>query len=469
MPVLQACRDVGLGAILVQPVSLGERKFVITVLFEQSPPDLPALGDGLFDLVDTLRPAMFRHVAEEQQHLLGAALDAASDSVLIVQAGPAAGAAPSILYASDAVSRVTGWQRSEIVGASPALFMGPETDRRQLAAIRAAARAGRRIRAELLGHRKDGSNVWVETEISTLSDAGGVPTHWIAIQRDITRRRADERALAERNRAFRLIFEDNPLPICIYEEATLRFLEVNAAAVRVFGWSRDEFLGLTIADLRPPEQRAGVVSELAARGGGYHNVGPLPNLTRTGEVLYVQIASQPMRFQDRHARIAVIADVTELRRAQEALLQSERLSTIGQITGGVAHDFNNLLTVVMLNLSDALAEAPAGSALHDMLDSALYAANRGAELTSQLLSYARRQTLRPQVVGLHEQLGRVVPLLRRALAARHRAGNRVRRRRVDGERRPRAVGNRGDEPGAERPRRPAGRRADHARGRLPHG
>ncbi len=419
MPVLQACRDVGLGAILVQPVSLGERKFVITVLFEQSPPDLPALGDGLFDLVDTLRPAMFRHVAEEQQHLLGAALDAASDSVLIVQAGPAAGAAPSILYASDAVSRVTGWQRSEIVGASPALFMGPETDRRQLAAIRAAARAGRRIRAELLGHRKDGSNVWVETEISTLSDAGGVPTHWIAIQRDITRRRADERALAERNRAFRLIFEDNPLPICIYEEATLRFLEVNAAAVRVFGWSRDEFLGLTIADLRPPEQRAGVVSELAARGGGYHNVGPLPNLTRTGEVLYVQIASQPMRFQDRHARIAVIADVTELRRAQEALLQSERLSTIGQITGGVAHDFNNLLTVVMLNLSDALAEAPAGSALHDMLDSALYAANRGAELTSQLLSYARRQTLRPQVVGLHEQLGRVVPLLRRALAARH--------------------------------------------------
>jgi PAS domain S-box-containing protein len=419
MPVLQASRDVGMRAILVQPVSLGERRFVITVLFEQTPPDLQALGDGLFDLVDALRPAMFRHVAEEQQHLLGAALDAASDSVLIVQAGPPAEGEPRILYASAAASRVTGWTRSEIVGATASRFVGPETDRRQLAAIRAATRAGRSIRTELLGHRKDGSQVWVETEISTLADAGGVPTHWIAIQRDITRRRAEERAMAERNRAFRLIFEDNPLPICIFEQDSLRFVEVNAAALRQYGWSRAEFLTLGVADLHPPEQRAEVPSMVAACGDAYRHFGPLSHVTRTGEVLQVQIASQPIQLQGRRARIAVVTDITELRAAQEALLQSERLSTIGQITGGVAHDFNNLLTVVMLNLGDALAEVPAGSALHGMLDSALYAASRGAELTSQLLSYARRQTLRPQVIGLHEQLGRLVPLLRRALAGRH--------------------------------------------------
>ena len=419
MPVLRACREVGMRAILVQPVNLGARKFVLTLLFEQAQPELQALSDRLFELVDTLRPAMFRHVAEEQQRLLGAALDAASDSVLIVQAESAARSVPRILYASAAVSRVTGWERHEIVGATPEMFMGPATDRRQLAAIRAATRAGRRIRTELQGVRKDGSTVWVETEISTLADAHGVPTHWIAIQRDITRRRADEHARAERNRALRLIFEDNPLPIFIYEEATLRILEVNAAAVRMYGWSRDEFLGLHIHALRVPEQRAGLAAELAAHGDGYRLISPICNLTRSGEVVHVQTASHPIRFQGRAARIAVVADITELRRAQEALLQSERLSTIGQITGGVAHDFNNLLTVVMLNLGDALAEVPPGSALHGMLDSALYAASRGAELTGQLLSYARRQTLRPQIVGLQQLLSRLTPLLTRALGPRH--------------------------------------------------
>ena len=424
LPLLQASWEAGLRAMLVQPVSLGERKFVIVQQFDRPPPNLQTLSEHLFDLVDTLRPAMFRHVAEEQQRLLRAALDAASDSVLIVQAGPGAHGDPRILdarilYASAAVSRVTGWERSEIVGASPGIFMGPETDRRQLAAVRAAVRAGRRIRTELRGHRKDGSHVWVETEISTLADAAGMPTHWIAIQRDITQRRADERALAERNRAFRLIFENNPLPIFIYDETTLRFLEANAAAVRMYGWSRDEFLGLRVSDLRPPEQRAAVAAELARFGDGFRRMGPLCNLTRTGEVLHVQTASQPIQWHGRRARIAVVSDITELRTAQEALLQSERLSTIGQITGGVAHDFNNLLTVVMLNLGDALAEMPQGSPVHAMLDAAQYAASRGAELTSQLLSYARRQTLRPQVVGLHAQLSRLVPLLRRALATRH--------------------------------------------------
>ena len=419
MPVLRACRAVGLNAILVQPITLGRRKFSINVLFEQAGADLPALGDALLDLVDTLRPAMFRHVAEEQQRLLGAALDAATDSVLIMQAEPAWLRPPRIVYASAAVSRTTGWRQEEIVGASPALFFGPGTGRRALAAIRAALRAGRRIRTEMLAYRKDGSNVWVESEITTLAEPGGPPTHVIAIQRDITLRRAEEHAAEERNRAFRLIFEDNPLPICIFEEPSLRLLEVNGAAVRLYGWSREEFLGLSVADLRPPGQRDGAAAELAAGSAGYCRVGPLRHVTRTGEVLQVQIASQPVNFRGRHARIAVIADITELRAAQEALLQSERLSTIGQITGGLAHDFNNLLTVVMLNLADALEQVAPGGRLHGMLESALYAAGRGAELTSQLLAYARRQDLRPQPVGLHAQLARFAPLLDRALGTRH--------------------------------------------------
>jgi PAS domain S-box-containing protein len=112
-------------------------------------------------------------------------------------------------------------------------------------------------------------------------------------------------------------------------------------------------------------------------------------------------------------------DMTERKQIEQALLQSEKLHTMGALTGGVAHDFNNLLTVITLNLEEATASLSSDDSLQDMLQPAMHASLRGAELTKQLLSYAKRAPLRPQHVRLSALLTTLKPLLISALGQRH--------------------------------------------------
>lgn len=114
-----------------------------------------------------------------------------------------------------------------------------------------------------------------------------------------------------------------------------------------------------------------------------------------------------------------IQDVTEQREAEAALRQSDRLSSLGQLTGGIAHDFNNLLTVASVSLEMAAEAAHDGEASPDLIESARAALDRGMRLTSQLLSYARKQPLRPQTLDLGHALPALLDLMRRSLGERY--------------------------------------------------
>jgi PAS domain S-box-containing protein len=113
--------------------------------------------------------------------------------------------------------------------------------------------------------------------------------------------------------------------------------------------------------------------------------------------------------------VTTFLDVTERRQAEEVSRQAQRLESLGQMTGGVAHDFNNLLTVIIGSL-DLLRRAVG----HDMraaerLEMVAIAAERGARLTRQLLAFARRQPLQPDVVNLGRSMQEILPLVRRAV------------------------------------------------------
>ena len=113
--------------------------------------------------------------------------------------------------------------------------------------------------------------------------------------------------------------------------------------------------------------------------------------------------------------VLTVSDMTKRAQAEAVLRESQKMQAIGQLTGGIAHDFNNLLTVIMGNLELARARLPSQDPVVAQIDRALWAAQRGGTLTSQLLAFARKQPLAPAPIDLSSTLPELVPLLRRTL------------------------------------------------------
>jgi two-component system, cell cycle sensor histidine kinase and response regulator CckA len=134
--------------------------------------------------------------------------------------------------------------------------------------------------------------------------------------------------LLERRRAeesYRLLFESNPNPMWVFDAATHRFLAVNDAAIAAYGYSRDEFLGMVIEDIRSPEEIDRLHSLLAEpeRAAGLRKVGIWRHKRKDGTVLDAEVSSHDHRFEGRAARVVMSLDVTERIQAERALLRSE--------------------------------------------------------------------------------------------------------------------------------------------------
>ncbi len=113
--------------------------------------------------------------------------------------------------------------------------------------------------------------------------------------------------------------------------------------------------------------------------------------------------------------VITLLDVTEQRKSEEALRQAQKLESMGRMTGGVAHDFNNLLTIIIGSLSLLRAAIGHDQQARERIDMMSVAAERASRLTRQLLAFARRQPLQPEIVNLGHVMQDVLPLIRRAV------------------------------------------------------
>ncbi len=129
------------------------------------------------------------------------------------------------------------------------------------------------------------------------------------------------------------LFALSPQPAWVYDVETLRFLEVNEAATRSYGWSRDEFLALTLRDIRPPAQLAALEELIESTSlDGLHAASDI-HRTKSGQARHVEFRSYPLLFDGRAARMVLVLDVTERMEAQAALVRSEEMyrSVVEQI------------------------------------------------------------------------------------------------------------------------------------------
>ncbi|HYP99937.1 MAG TPA: response regulator [Polyangiaceae bacterium] len=234
-----------------------------------------------------------------------------------------------------------------------------------------------------------------------------------AIEREIreagTRaaRRAAELELAKAAQRYRALFDDSPLPTWVCDPATQSLIAVNDAAIRHYGYSREQFAALTIADLEMgsvPPPSGGPQHEFAIERGT-----ALRHKKRDGSPIWVELTIHDLELEGRLARLYVAHDVTQrkeaeaqLRKTEEQLRRAQKMEAIGNLAGGIAHDFNNLLSVILGYTGIALDELRPGEPIRADIEEVQLAGRRAATLTRQLLAFSRKQILQLVVLDLNE-------------------------------------------------------------------
>ncbi|MFO7584821.1 MAG: PAS domain S-box protein, partial [Anaerolineales bacterium] len=141
--------------------------------------------------------------------------------------------------------------------------------------------------------------------------------------RDITEKKKIEQKLQENESQYRLLFENNPIPMWVYDLETLQFLDVNAAAVGRYGFSKDEFLRMSIRDIRPPEEIPLLEKNIAEQEEPLQTSGPWRHKTKDGEIFFAEIFSHSITYFGKDARLVMVHDISDQKLAQDALLESE--------------------------------------------------------------------------------------------------------------------------------------------------
>lgn len=233
------------------------------------------------------------------------------------------------------------------------------------------------------------------------------------------RHRLAETALEMSEQTVEGLLEASPAALIAFDRQA-RVMWWNTAAETIFGHCAEEVLGQPLpAVLETEEDTFGKLFERARSGQSLHNV-PAIRRNRNGRQVAMEVSSASLRDSrgEVSAIIFAVNDVTERVQFERQFLQAQKMEAVGQLTGGIAHDFNNLLGVLIGNLDLIRERVENDPDTLSLVDMALNAGLRGADLNERLLAFSRRQTLQPESVDINGTLAEMIRLLARSLGER---------------------------------------------------
>jgi two-component system cell cycle sensor histidine kinase/response regulator CckA len=310
-------------------------------------------------------------------------------------------------------SRLLGYERDEMIGRTSlemSLWVDPSDRERILSDVEASIPVRER---EIRLRTKTGEVRHIVGSVEPLEV--GEERVLLSVFQDITERKRAEERLRTSEESYRLLFENNPFPMWVFEDDTLAFLAVNQAACRHYGYAREEFLSMTLRDIRVIETGPSLPPGSEPEPREYRQPGLWRHRKKDGTAIEVEITSNPILFGGCDARLVLAADVTERRQLENQLHQAQKMKAVGQLAGGIAHDFNNLLTVILGYGDVVRSQLPDDHPLRPEIDEIQKAGERAATLTRQLLAFSRRQVLLPRVLDVNEVVTDVEKMLRRLI------------------------------------------------------
>lgn len=344
---------------------------------------------------------------EEQAALL----DHAHDAILVRDADH------HVTFWNKSASMLYGWPAPEAIGQSvrDLLYADPgEFD----AAHEALMRDGEWV-GELTQVARDGQRLHIEARWTLVRDAEGAPASVLCINTDIRQRRQSEAALKLRDRAIQEVSQG--ILITDASQPDHPIIYASAGFSRMTGYETGDVLGRNCRLLQGKDTDPAVVQALRdAIAQGRPCAVEILNYRKDGTPFWNALSISPVlddKGQLQHF-VGLQQDITERRRLETQLLQSQKMEAIGRLAGGIAHDFNNLLTIVSGHTERLLASPDLPDAVRDAAKAIGSAGDRAAAMTAKLLGFSRQSMMQPRVIDLNAVVTAAEDLIRPLLGSR---------------------------------------------------
>ncbi len=176
----------------------------------------------------------------------------------------------------------------------------------------------------------------------------------VSVVRDVTSQKQAEESLRQSEEQYRLLFAANPNPMFVFDEETLQFLAVNDAAIKHYGWTKEEFLAMSILDIRPLEDRPIALDAIRQYMGAREaRIGVLRHCRKDGSIMFMEISVTSISFSGRPSRLCSMTDITERERDRAALRESEERFAIAFHAGPMAIVIGRLADARFLDVNEA--------------------------------------------------------------------------------------------------------------------
>ncbi len=371
---------------------------------------LSAIGNLLGHLIERKNA---EHALRKSEMRKAAIFDSAQDCVFSLDVNHI------IESFNPAAERTFGYTAAEAIGRDAVELFVPERwrkiQKRALSLFGSSTQsdpsgqAGRHF--EIRVQRRDGSEFPAEVTVSRIV-IDGSPLFTVFL-RDITRRKEAERATSE---LAAVVANSNDAIVACTLDGVVR--SWNIGAEQIYGYTAEEAVGQSLEMILPPDRQDEFPQMLATvkHGRSLSNYETV-RLRKDGRKIGVSLTDSPIRAQDGSITgvSSIARDITERRRLEEELLQSQKMDAVGRLAGGIAHDFNNILTVIVGYSDLLLNQTTEQQPQHKHLVQIRKAADFAAALTGQLLAFSRRQALSPRVFPLNDTVRDLQKILQRVI------------------------------------------------------
>ncbi|MCP4020688.1 MAG: PAS domain S-box protein [Desulfobacteraceae bacterium] len=341
-----------------------------------------------------------------------------------------------IIYISPSLRNLTGYSVEEVIGMDMAqeIYLVPEERKVFLKQLMETG-VVQNFEAQL--KRKDGTIWWASTNAHFYTDENGKTSGVEGVTRDITNQKQVETALRESEEKFRLAFMTSPDSVSINRLSDGKYIDVNNGYFQIIGYSREEVLNKTSTEMDiwlNKKKRASFVAELKKNGSINNLEGRFKR--KDGSIRYGLISASLIKIDQEAVVLTIIRDVTEQKRTQEVLIQSEKMLSMGGLAAGMAHEINNPLAGMIQNAqvianrmsSDLLANQKIARKLgismqtieqymvereiFPLLSSLRTAGKRAADIVTDILSFSRKDDVFSAEVNIEELLNKTIEIAR---------------------------------------------------------